>query len=1018
MLEKFSSFFAPKMQMLRQFDQKSEKNKRFFYYTTYTLLFSLVASAVFSWFYMNGKSFIWDNDGLNQHFNALNYFGIYCRKIISSFLSTGKFVLPMWEFNVGYGADIITTFHYYIIGDPLGLLSIFVPSTKTELLYNTLIIIRLYLSGFAFSIYCRKMGRGRFPTLCAAFTYAFCGYALYASVRHPFFVNPMIYLPLILLGAEKILAKGKPYTFIIWVFISAASNFYFFYMIATMTVIYVLIRMFFMYKGSRIRSMTVNLLKFAGFSVIGVLMSCVVFLPNILILLFSQRMNVNLEFNPLFTVRYYQRFLSTFITTENIGSWNVMGYSAISFAAVVLLFTVKRKYKELKTGFIVLTLFLLIPAAGHVIHGFSYVSNRWLWSYSFVIAMILATMIPVMFKATRKQLAILSFFVTLYLSVCLLLKYARSEAFFASFAILAVAVVFIFGIHIWQLRSNGLNKFGKAFSRAGVLVLVLVGIILQAGFNYSYNYGDYVKEFHDSGKGLFDLGNTGARAVSRMYDESFFRFDANKYPEVKIINNSALVNEVNSTSFFYSLADSNIAQFMHETAFDITNECIYDGTDNRAVLGTLASSKYFVIEPDYQAYLPFGYSNNVYSHPPSRKAIYEYLVYENDYALPLGYTYSSFLTRSDYEKLSHLQKQQAMLEAAVLDDSISGLSEATGYKPTESNVPYIVKCKGGSPSNTESDDTAVEDGDTENNTNTKNAETNPENNEVGLEEANLENDNIEVNLDNTETNSKNSPITYTDGKFTVTKKNSKATLVFQGLDNSETYLYFKNMHFTPMNPLDTYSDKELEEMSVYDRNVLLSKHEFWTPSTTGTYKVKTGNISKPVEVRTPKNIWYMGKHDYLTNLCYSKNARTEIIITFENIGEYTFDDMQILCQPMDNYPQQIDALREDVLENINIGTNSVSGTISLDTAKLLCLSIPYSSGWTAYVNGDKTELLRTNTMYSGLLLSPGEHKIDLQYKTVGIDLGFILSCVGFVLFIGLIVFLYFFDKKIQKINLK
>ena len=42
----------------------------------------------------------------------------------------------------------------YILGDPLNLLSFFVPIRYTEILYHVLVIVRLYLAGIAFYVYC------------------------------------------------------------------------------------------------------------------------------------------------------------------------------------------------------------------------------------------------------------------------------------------------------------------------------------------------------------------------------------------------------------------------------------------------------------------------------------------------------------------------------------------------------------------------------------------------------------------------------------------------------------------------------------------------------------------------------------------------------------------------------------------------------------------------------------------------------------------------------------------------
>lgn len=106
--------------------------------------------------------------------------------------------------------------------------SVVTPSAYAEEMYCLLILFRLYLAGIAFCAFCRKMECGRAASLCGAFAYAFCSFSIYAAVRHPYFASPMIYLPLILLGAEKILRKEKPMFYVAMIFVAAISNFYFF----------------------------------------------------------------------------------------------------------------------------------------------------------------------------------------------------------------------------------------------------------------------------------------------------------------------------------------------------------------------------------------------------------------------------------------------------------------------------------------------------------------------------------------------------------------------------------------------------------------------------------------------------------------------------------------------------------------------------------------------------------------------------------------------------------------------
>ena len=77
--------------------------------------------------------------------------------------------------------------------------------------------------------------------------------------------------------------------------------------------------------------------------------------------------------------------------------WGVAGYSAVAMAGVFVIFSKRKKYTGLKLGFVLLNLFLLIPFAGHVLNGFSYVSNRWIWAYGMLIAYILVQAYPELF---------------------------------------------------------------------------------------------------------------------------------------------------------------------------------------------------------------------------------------------------------------------------------------------------------------------------------------------------------------------------------------------------------------------------------------------------------------------------------------------------------------------------------------------------------------------------------------------------------------------------------------------
>lgn len=204
----------------------NKKNRYWDFYLLYTIAFAGFALFLYSFFYLNGKAAIWGHDGVPQHVNSLAYYGNYLREILKVYSWSSACTSHVGS-AIGYGSDILTTLHYYVIGDPLTLLAVFVPEEKTEILYEILIFLRLYLAGLAFSGYCFSRRNAKQAVFLGTMIYVFCGWGIYASLKHPYFSNPMIYLPLILWGIDKIYKKEKPYLFIWATAAAAMSNFTF-----------------------------------------------------------------------------------------------------------------------------------------------------------------------------------------------------------------------------------------------------------------------------------------------------------------------------------------------------------------------------------------------------------------------------------------------------------------------------------------------------------------------------------------------------------------------------------------------------------------------------------------------------------------------------------------------------------------------------------------------------------------------------------------------------------------------
>jgi len=235
------------------------------------------------------------------------------------------------------------------------------------------------------------------------------------------------------------------------------------------------------------------------------------------------------------------------------------------------------------------------------------------------------------------------------------------------------------------------------------------------------------------------------------------------------------------------------------------------------------------------------------------------------------------------------------------------------------------------------------------------------------------------------------PVTIRYGKgvtpegdyINVSKTGDKITVYFQGAANSETYLRLKNFN--------------INNTIYYAMNV----------------RIKSENkIIKTVYARSNRNNAYFGKEDYVVNLGFQVTPMKSCQIIFTKPGRFHLSDIQVYNMPMTEYEEQIKEREKVVLENIRISNNRITGTYNSSADGLLFLSIPYSKGWKAYVNGEKTELVPANIMYMALPVKAGGHEIKLYYETPFLKAGIIVSAAGGILFLGLV--FYYRIKKTDK----
>ena len=644
---------------------------KYSYICCYTLLFALCTALTVGYFILYHKTNIWQQDGLKQHYNALLYYGKYLRAVIKDLFDGGGFSLPMWDDTMGYGSDIVTTLHYYAIGDPLTLLSAVCPVSKMQYLYFGIYVLRLYLGGLAFSWLSLWHKNTRAATLLASLIYVFASYSLTQCLMHSCFPTPLVYFPLIILGIDKIFEDESPAVFIVFTSVAALSNFYYFYMQAALAALYIIYRYVCKYiAGDKVRegwhkSALRTLGRFALYGLNAFLISAVMLVPVLNVMLSSARWKAEKYVPPLYNISYYAGLIGSYVGHKGNGSGTLLGYTALPLVIVILLILRRKRHMKQFVIFAVMTLFLLIPAAGFALNGFAYVSNRWVWAYSLMTGCLFAALYPKLYELTAAERRRIAAVLSVLAVFSVALSPTRNERGFLSAALILLVAVLI---SLTELKE-------KNYGSTNIVVCaMLVFLIALNGYGqFSVTAGNsFIEEFTDSGIADRKLTRNNADALLEGAAEGdFYRVNEEGIDSTQ---NSSIQRRINTTGFYFSLTNPYISDFINYMYFIWPKDYDYEGCDNRSVLDALASVKYYLVKEGEEYKLPFNYTEEV-----GEGEFYggRAKLYKGKGILPFGTAYDFYVPLSDFEKMDVATRQNALLDGAVLEDSSFERAEVT-----------------------------------------------------------------------------------------------------------------------------------------------------------------------------------------------------------------------------------------------------------------------------------------------------------------------------------------------------
>lgn len=906
----------------------------------YTLAFAVFAAMVLIVYLRIDRSLIRITDGVEQQYSSFLYEGRWLRQTFRTFLSGGGWVVPQWEWSVGYGVDSMTTMLSF---EPLTLVSALVPESLSELAYQALIFVRMYLAGLFFCLYALSRDRDAQDALCGACAYVFSA-CLLNGLYWPGSLVGALFLPLVLTGVERMLAGRRPYVLIGGLSLLLVSSYYFAYMIMLALIPYCVVRVVQVEKSPSVKVHLTWFVRLAGCVLISLSTGCSVIVPQMHALFGSARFTSNtVTFQPTYSLLYYLNFIPGFISVFGPGNDYLIGYGATSLLACVALFLERgerrREHRALRIGFVVLTLMMLVPIFGRVMNGNNYASNRWSFVYAMLISYIVCVVAPRLRRLGGRDRRSALVVLCVVLVLVLVVNSIRNEVYLASLA-----------AGFFSLALLAMGVIPRRHMTLAIVATLLVSSAVAVTYLVDYREGGYTHDAYLLG----DVHRSATLAspsyvLTKVDDPTPWRADTDV--GASGLRNGGIFLGTRTYSFYYNIYNSRIDRF--HTELGLTGTAInfsYNGLGGRSFLEAVTAGSYYLAPSDHSFPVPYYYDGTPVLVDEVADDETSYEVYAARDRLPFGFTYSHVMARGEYERLSMARRQATLLQAAVVDNDdvlATGLTELTP-RFSDSSPAYRTTDV---PDSAEGEGAVVGEG---------------------------------------SASASTSGCSYEDGRIVVRQPGATLKLSFEGLPNAETYLSLKNLRYHLLEDEPDADQTLLERLSsLYQGSSLYQPDTYHAIMVSG-----DGGGVAGVECISSLSHMYGGKSDWLVNLGYSEKPVREITLYLPRVGSYSLDDMSVVVQPMDEFDGQIDALKEDVLDNVELPTNGVRGTIDASKDELLFLSIPYSDGWSATVDGTEADIICANTAFMGIALSAGRHSIELRYATPGLGLGMTIGAGG------------------------
>lgn len=580
-----------------------------------------------------------------------------------------------WNWNTDLGANFIGSYSFYLLGSPFFWLTIPFPGSWVPYLMAPLLMLKYATASLTAYCYLRRQLRNQNFALMGALLYAFSGFSTY-NLFFNHFHDVIAFFPLLLLGLDLAMEENRKGVLALALALNCAVNYFFFVGEAVFLLLYWIVRL-------RWGDWKVTWKKFGCLAleaVLGVLLSSALLLPSLLALAGNPRSgdiyygwSAVVYSKPQLYAHILQSLFflpelparPVFFPGADVKWSSLSGWLPLFGMTGVLSYFLSRKggWKKILLG--ICGLFAMVPLlnSAFVLFRGNYYA-RWFYMPLLIMSLVTARSLESPDTDWKRGLWWSSGITAFFIAAVGLIpsKYSQEGGFslfglysreyeeyparFWLYATLSAVCLLL----VWQLLRKGVRTKEKTAER-GLALLAAVIVLTNV---YYIGIG---KSYSDDVTTMLIPHAVEGRENLHLPDPDFYRIDV-----LNGLDNLAMYWKQPSINAFHSVVPASVMSFYR--SIEVERNVASRPPQQHYPIRSLLSVEYVFENPTKDGFTMPGYQNIGVQNG--------FKVWKNTNHIPMGFAYSSYLSRSDYDALAGSErKEQALLRALVVPDEMA-----------------------------------------------------------------------------------------------------------------------------------------------------------------------------------------------------------------------------------------------------------------------------------------------------------------------------------------------------------